>query len=224
MEYLKIVTYNLCWEGLEAEKKKPFGKGKIDMSHCIVNNKNICISNIANILTNSSNYDFILLQEIVENQWSKLLIAIKDFMPNFEEHYKWILTNQNGDKKAGIMVIYNKKYSIKYQMEGELETAEISISNKIGGRPYQIIIFNENLVVLNVHFPHKEDIKPYINFEKTLSTKLNTELRNIIELKNPKYQIIMGGDFNMDPRHFIQRILSGLNRKFYLPNIKINSL
>ena len=56
---IKVMSYNVCWEALDAAKTK------IDMTKCIANNKNKCMLNICNIINTRllDNYDFICLQE-----------------------------------------------------------------------------------------------------------------------------------------------------------------
>lgn len=225
MECLNIITYNLCWEALEAQ---PIGRAKIDMSHCNVDNRNQCMSNMATILLNGSptkHYDIMCLQEIIEDkptQWPKFLADIRQIMSDFSRNYGWISSKTHSN--AGTMVIYNKHaFTLKYQMSGELETPDISLKKKVGGRSYQVVVFQENLVVVNVHFPHEEDIKPHIHFERHMAGLLNKELLQVPELADPNYQIIMAGDFNRDPRNFIQGVLAGLQRSFYIPHFTLET-
>ena len=65
---LKIMTYNICWEAIEAKK------GNIDMTKCKVKMINHCKKNIKNIINDKlkDNFDFICLQEINSKQWENL--------------------------------------------------------------------------------------------------------------------------------------------------------
>jgi thioredoxin-related protein len=42
--------------------------------------------------------------------------------------------------------LYNKKYNLIYKLEGKLSSHD--------NRPYQILVFKENIININVHFPH----------------------------------------------------------------------
>ena len=89
---LKLLTYNVSWEALQAEKSKSNGgRGNIDMGHCIVNGKNVCLENIAKAIQELGNKaDFIALQEVRfenERQWKALYSQIKRSVPDFDEKY-----------------------------------------------------------------------------------------------------------------------------------------
>jgi len=189
-----LFTYNLCWEALDG------AKGNIDMRHCIQDGKNNCIKNIANTINQIGNkLDFLCFQEIMDNQqWGNLK---KELHPQFYKNYKWSFCSPT--KRSGIMTIWNtKKYTLIYEKCGDLLQPDYS---NYTGRPYHICVFREGIVLVNVHFPHANQISG--NTIKPVIELLRTELMNIPR----NYNIIIMGDFNSDARKYIKHI----HNRFY---------
>ncbi len=127
-----VMTYNVSWESLES-----VNSGRLDMSHCKINDFNQCTYNIAKIIgkigiekNNSNLFDFIGLQEINQsrNQWNILKKQIYSINPSLLNQMNTEFTNIG---KAGIITLYNKKYKLLSKQEGNL-----SFGNDM--RPYHI--------------------------------------------------------------------------------------
>jgi endonuclease/exonuclease/phosphatase family metal-dependent hydrolase len=187
-KFLNIMTYNICWEALEAKK------GGIDMTKCNDKKQNKCMKNIADIINKriDNNFNFISLQEINSNQWINLSKLLK-------------LDNYNIIKKeiglAGIFILYNNNYKLIKKYSGDLGCC-------VDKRPYIISIFDNNVVLINLHLPH-------VNQENSL-IKLQQKLVKGKKYYNKDTIFIICGDFNNDnPRKIIafNDILKNINRK-----------
>lgn len=220
---LNIITYNVCWEALQCESSR--ANGSIDMSHCCSKGdktQNVCVKNIAEILIKGSDkpFDFMALQEIREDkplQWPTLLKQIKLFMPDFESVYS--VASAMPNISSGIMLIYSNRFTLKKNIVGDLLTEPHALPGRTG-RPYQIVVFNQGLIYINVHLPHRNELrKTHSDLEEIIPTKIAGELKRLPEYNDPNYQIILSGDFNIDPRKpidFVQKFLDGSSRKFYV--------
>ena len=140
MGELNVMTYNICWEALEAKK------GNIDMTKCKVSGTNKCLLNIINIINKrlEDEYDFVCLQEINNTQWNTFVDNMK-------------IDNYNIIKKeiepAGIITLYNSKYNLVKKYSGNL------MDNNIAKRPYMILVFSENIILINLHLSHVDQNK-----------------------------------------------------------------
>lgn len=203
---ISLLTYNVCWEALEANK------GNIDMTWCKCNDKNLCLKSIGdtiNKLTKDGLIDFFCLQEIMENsQWDNLKPRIKGL-----DHYKWKFCSPT--QKSGIATFWNtKKYTLIDEKCGDLMDKTISNST---GRPYQILVFKEGFIVVNIHFPHIEQL--FGNSLMPIINKLKTKLGEISEFHNPSFNTIIMGDFNTeDAPNLISQIDSQRFFYKYLPS------
>jgi exonuclease III len=163
------MTYNVCWEALEAKK------GGVNMTLCKVNNINNCKNNIHKIINKrlNNNYDFICLQEINKSQWISLSENMK--LDNYNIIIKEIYP-------AGIITIYKNNYKILKKYSGTL------IKSEKDKRPFMILIFDNNTILINLHMPHKlQDTSIEILYNKLKKCKKYTN-------KNPL--LILCGDFN----------------------------
>ena len=133
--------------------------------------KAICANNIVELIKKQLPLDFIYIQE-----------ALTDEFNVFKEDFHFIVT-QSGPEKLHTLI--NKKYGKPIKViSGEFEK----------GRPFHIIILDNNIILINVHFGHNKDLKSELKiikktFEKEYDKKLIKKMR-----------IIMGGDFNMNIR------------------------
>lgn len=169
MGKLNVMTYNICWEALEAKK------GNIDMTKCKVSGTNKCLLNIINIINKRLDveYDFVCLQEINSTQWNTFVDQMK-------------IDNYNIIKKeidpAGIITMYNSKYNLVKKYSGNL------MDNNIAKRPYMILVFSENIILINLHLSHMYQDKCF--------EKLQNKLNNVKPYVNEKTIFIICGDFN----------------------------
>jgi endonuclease/exonuclease/phosphatase family metal-dependent hydrolase len=199
MKKLKVMTYNVCWEALES------AKGNIDMSKCKSSSINKCIINIRNIISNKieDEYDFICLQEINSMQWKKLS---KDMIL---DNYNMTLKEIN---PAGLITIYNKKHTLLKKYSGNL------IDSNLDKRPYMILLFSNNIVLINLHMPH---IKQELSFEI-----VQNKLLKMAQYINKKTTFIICGDFNNNQPLEIPtfyNLLKPFNRKINIEPKKINT-
>ena len=131
-----------------------------------------CLDNINRLINKKFNNknigDFIFLQEVANI--NKLLIGLDN---NFN-----IIHHTSG--KETMTTLINKKYNIIKTLGGQF----------VSGRPFLVILLDNNICLINVHFPHIKDI--YNELDKIKNYLIN----NNINLDN--FRIIIGGDFNID--------------------------
>jgi hypothetical protein len=174
-------------------------KPDINMGHCKIGKSNKCMKNIAKIIcedgireiNNNGDtkylYDFIALQEINvnPNQWPQLENEINEIQPNFLKNYCHSSTRYlNGS----IMTFYNiNYYTLMKKIHGNFNTINTS-------RVYEILIFYENIIYINLHAPPDNELKngdfkiDVINILNTkldeVKTYLNGEFINSINIGN----------------------------------------
>jgi len=158
---LKILSYNVNW-------KHMIGREDGQIKEC--KTKDLCSSNINNLILNELPLDFIFLQEF-ENE----KILLKDIKKDFH------IIKSISDKEYMVTCV-NLKYTIKKTISGEFEK----------GRPFLVILLNENICLVNVHMPHNDDFKGNLKIieETIIKEKLSFDLTN--------YRVILSGDFNQD--------------------------
>ena len=142
-----------------------------------------CVKNINLLLNNKFNTnnlgDFIFLQESANR---------KKLLKNLDSNFN-IINYTSG--KETITTLINKKYTIIQKLGGQF----------MSGRPFLIVLLNNNICLINVHLPHSNDLMKEL-------TKIEKYLENSkINLKN--YRIIMGGDFNIE----INNKITFMNKK-----------
>lgn len=139
-----------------------------DAPNPLCKKKSVCATNVVNLIIKQLPLDFIFIQEAITSEFDVL-----------NSTHNIIIT------KSGLESIHtfiNKSYPKPLKIiSGEFEL----------GRPFHIIILNDNLCLINVHFGHKKDIKTELKiinyaFEKEYDVK-----------KIKKLRICMAGDFNM---------------------------
>lgn len=189
---LKLMTYNLFWEALQAEES---------MSHCspCTECDNKCVQNIARIVASFAP-DVLMLQEIRKDsvkQWGTLHAALRRAVPRFDQRYGYTYTTKL--PIAGVMTLYDKtKFHVKYTVEGNFLSQRNS-DRVHPGRPFLITVFAEPLIVINLHFPHLVQLKaPYNNRQSLMQHLQVTLARDVPESKDPAYQVVIAGDFNLD--------------------------
>lgn len=210
MESIKVLTYNLCWGCMVADKTSKFdGSAQPLATTCeslrTKNNKmHVCLQNVATFIDNTcKGYDFIGTQE--NSNWVELNKAssVLNGM-GYVAH----LTN-NGT--VNFVTYYNKdKYTLLGGKAGDL----IIDSSTEQGRPYQILILvnkttKQNVILINVHNSHESGRKLIFHNFKDLTYGFLASGRDVIDLQseygndklsqiinNKEFIAIMTGDHN----------------------------
>jgi endonuclease/exonuclease/phosphatase family metal-dependent hydrolase len=162
MDHIKVFSYNVSWENMVGNKKDKM---------CIVNNKNICKENIIKNITDDK-YDIICLQEIVMDKKEIEEICMKN-------GYKYV-ENRSGKEK--MITFYNNKMKIIKKYSGSFER----------GRPWCLILFDNDICVINVHFGH------YYGSDEDKKFTIQSYINDIPQIEASTY--IIAGDFNHDIR------------------------
>jgi len=167
---MRLLTYNIFWKIHDI---------KDDTNYCLKNNQNKCIENCREIILSLGkeknelypNYDFIALQETSIKHLKKINLP-KDFIKNYKYKYSKVGPNT-------VITLYHKKYT-------PIKTIKVNLSNLSDCRPYLITFFKENIIHINVHFPHHDFQLAFLKLFDKLP-------------KNNKYKVIICGDFNHEP-------------------------
>jgi endonuclease/exonuclease/phosphatase family metal-dependent hydrolase len=224
---LRILNYNVSWESLQSVN------ATIDMRHCNVNGRNVCAANIGRIVA-TSNADIICLQEIRRSnavQWDALSNAITAVEPTFFDTYR--VESSEPGPVAGIVTLYKpEKFTLRRAYKGDLLSGDTDIqglSTSISaimlntetplrnrrGRPYLVTVFEENLIVINVHFPQKFEMRQTsVGFFEYLNGVLRAD---VPEFTDPAFDVILCGDFNNDVRFAADVVLERTGKKFITP-------
>jgi hypothetical protein len=175
---LKVFSYNLNWENMKGMEKAP-------IKEC--QTKDLCATNINNLIRNELPLDFIFLQEFANEQ-----VLLKDLNKDFN------LVTTISDKESQAMLI-NKKYNIETKIEGEFEP----------GRPFLVVFLKEKICLVSVHMGHKKNV---ITELKKIEDKIYSN-----NISTDPYRIILGGDFNADVGRevlFCEKSMRGFPKKF----------
>lgn len=164
---IKILTYNISWESMT---------GQWEPSHalCTGKEKKKCQQNVASFINDEGPFDFILLQEASEYS------SVIDLLDG-KKAYNFY---QSESGREDMVTLWNKdKYNLQKDDVGK------GILGGEKGRPYQILPFEEKILLMNIHAGHKG--------ECNLLFILN-ELKYylILHPQYNDYRIIIGGDFN----------------------------
>jgi len=156
---LKMLTYNVNWQNMSGDKSAP-----IDLCKT----KDLCASNINNLILDELPLDFIFIQEVMNEE-----VLFKDL----EKEYK-IVKTKSGNETMGVVI--NNKYNVLTAIGGEFES----------GRPFLVVFLKEGICLVNVHMGHKKNILDELKKieEEIYKRKINVD----------PYRIILGGDFNAD--------------------------
>lgn len=145
--------------------------------------KKKCVENINKLLIKYENkVDFLFIQEVANEN---------NLFKNFNLT-KFNMIKHNSGPETMISLI-NNKYKVINYYTGQF----------ISGRPFQIILLENNLCLINVHFPHIKNIESELIKISNYLDKLKVNLK--------KYRIIIAGDFNLDITkkiRFMNKILS----------------
>jgi len=172
---MRLLSYNTYWKIMDPSP---------DKNACLLNSRNVCRDNVAEIILSIGlekdekypKYDFISLQECTLKNFKKL-----DFPSNFINKYQ---KKYSKVSKNYVITLYLSKYHPIKTYRGNLSTPN-------DYRPFLIIVFKENLIHINVHFPHYNVKEGY--------KRLQDILYKIPQFYDPKYNLIFNGDFNHQP-------------------------
>ena len=175
---LKILSYNVNWQNMSGDKSAPIDACKT---------KDLCASNINNLILDELPLDFIFIQEVINEE-----VLFKDL----EKDYK-IVKTQTGNEMMCIVI--NKKYNVLTAIGGEFEP----------GRPFLVVFLNEGICLVNVHMGHKKNIVYELKKieDEIYKRKINVD----------PYRIILGGDFNADVGKeilFFEKNMFNFRKKF----------
>jgi len=166
---MRIFTYNVSWQSMigRSNWKLCNSTNPTDEKYFMK-----CIQNVSKVIDENKPYDFVLLQEASNY---KKIIAESEYLKqmSFRVH--------NSGPEEMIMFWDHNKYHLDSELvlEGEF----------VKGRPYQVLTFNTNLTVINIHAEHQR--------VPILIKKLNRLMNKLVELfPNPSHRFIIGGDFN----------------------------
>jgi len=158
---IRVLTWNTNWKNMF---------GKADAPNKLCRKSTICSENVVNLIQQQLPLDFIFIQEAITDDFDILKI---DFN---------VIITQSGPEN--IHTYINKSYPLPSSdkvLAGEFEK----------GRPFHIIILNDNLCLINVHFGHQKILEDELKIiKKTFEAKYS---KDVIK----KLRIIMAGDFNM---------------------------
>ena len=180
---LHVLSYNICWECMSnnADGTIPNGSAAKLGAACVregVESKlTVCGRNVVNTIEDvekQTPLDLVGIQEA--SHWREL--QEESFLKNLSH-----VDFKSADEE--IVLFYNpKKLSLIRAMGGDTEP----------GRPFQIVLFKGNLVVVNLHMGHHQ--KSSDSLTKKLSAVLKEHLteKELRDLR--KDRIIMMGDFN----------------------------
>lgn len=187
---IKVLSYNICWECMTNSSRGTAGPlgSRCDWMAQQTGSQSLkvtkCASNIAKTIDAASDlfggarvgYDFVGLQEAAGWQdLQKMARTLKNMRAT-----SFVLGLDH------FVTFYAPTYRLIKKIQGGFERYS---------RPYQILVFQNGIIFVNLHAPHGWRIS---NMEDKLSAALksNTTLqeRNIYK----KYRIIIAGDFNDD--------------------------
>jgi hypothetical protein len=158
---IKILTYNLSWHNMESNPKAP-------IKECT--KKDLCSTNINNLIQNLLPLDFIFLQEVSNEK-----VLLKDLKKDFQ------IIRTVADKEVQLILV-NKKYEVVDAFGGDFEK----------GRPFLVVFLKNNICLISVHMGHDEQYERDLKYiEKNIyKVKSKKEMES--------YRIILGGDFNQE--------------------------
>lgn len=143
--------------------------GEKDAPNPLCRKKKVCATNVVDFIKKQLPLDFIFIQE-----------AITDDFNVFKDSFHLVITKSGPEK---LHTFINKSYHKPLNIiSGEFEY----------GRPFHIIVLDNILTLINVHFGHNKDLKSELKIiKKTFEDNYDKK-----EIK--KMRIIMAGDFNMN--------------------------
>ncbi len=170
---ISILTYNICWECMTHSRT-------LGASCSIVSDqRTICAQNVGeNIKKATEDYgdlDFIALQEATHHE------IIEQDLPTVFSNFASVAHKSGLEEQ---ITYYNKNmYTLWKKITGEFES----------GRPYQILLFKQKLILVNLHNGHTATRE---KMELALSKGLTAHLTQDEITSLQSYRIILAGDFN----------------------------
>ncbi len=178
-EQIEINKDNLKILSYNVNWKHMKGREDGEIKEC--KKENLCSSNVNELIINELPLDFIFLQEFANEK-----VLLKDIKSKFH-------IIKSISEREYMVTCVNLKYTIKKTINGEFEK----------GRPFLIVLLNENICLVNVHMPHNDDYKGNLKIieKRILKEKINLD----------NFRVILSGDFNQD----IGLSLTFLGKKMY---------
>ena len=179
---LLVLSYNICWQCMtntESGSAANFGKA------CVYSNlpykTTICAERMGQFIESIPksngllNFDFVGFQEA--SKWQSISKLAPQTLGQMEFE-----TSQSGFET--MVSFYSSKYTLQQAIKDEFNS----------GRPFQILIFKEKMIFINLHNNHSLDMA---GVESKLSQSLSDNLSPKISINDLKdYRIIVVGDFN----------------------------
>jgi endonuclease/exonuclease/phosphatase family metal-dependent hydrolase len=189
---VKVLTYNVSWQSMTGNKTNwILCNNKNDES----NNRHFtkCIRNIANLIdTNGYGLDFIALQEASNY---KILIDMSETLKNM----KYLVAKSGLEE---VITFWNpEKYCLKKYYNGEFKK----------GRIYQVLLFNNDIIFINIHSEHYKYDVLIKKLDKILEDIFNFNKSDKLNILKHKYRIVIAGDFNNE----IEKKINLNNINFY---------
>lgn len=183
---IKILTYNVSWQSTSGKQS---GWALCNNAIDETNDRHFtkCIQNMVKFIDDNGPYDFVCLQEI-----TNLDIFIKESTVLPKMSYD---AHKSGPEE--IVTFWDAKYHLSETKNGEFKP----------GRPYQILIFQEKICLINIHLPHTNKFRIKQNLG-LMFDDLDTQLEG--------YRFIIAGDFNYAINHGDKRI--GFLPKLHIHN------
>jgi exonuclease III len=123
----------------------------------------------------------------------------------FKRDYNVLVSNPT--PLSGIVLFHNKNFTVRKHIFGDLLNKHTKARPGMSGRPYSIVVFDQSIIYVNVHFPHIHETS--LHDIGNVAKYLNSILKDIPEFMDEKYHIILSGDFNTNPGNIVNLILSG---------------
>lgn len=204
-KYYKLLSYNVCWQCMETDKKKISGSAKEYGLKCNSKSINFCRVNVIEICSRED-FSFICLQEANKQLAEEIIIELEK-----KHKMKYGLIHAMSDSKNHGIIIYNV---VLFSKIGSHYCKNVTLqNNKIeSGRPFICQKFENNitkdkLIVFSIHGSHK----PW-SLQQNISLMMN------VINTSPFYgSIIIMGDFNKEINNNI-KINVGNVREFNVLN------
>jgi uncharacterized HAD superfamily protein len=166
-EIIEIQNNNLRVLTYNTNWKNMFAKK--DAPNPLCKKDGYCASNVVKLIKNQLPLDFIFIQEAITPEFDIL-----------KDSFEFVITKSGPES---LHTLINKEYPKPVKIiPGEFEK----------GRPFHIIVINNFLTLINVHFGHNKDLKSELRIIKKEFEK------EYPKEKIKKMRIILAGDFNMN--------------------------
>ena len=183
---LVVLSYNICWECMTHSSQGTAGSlgAKCNFIDAPLNQTTLCAKNMAQLIeaipgqSRIKGYDFIAFQEAA--RWEQ----IKKHAPNSFQNLKGEAFKRNVDE---FVTFYDQtKYTLKHRIDDGFRP---------NSRPFQILVFKENIIFVNLHNCHGACVsESFIDSHLSRALMANLNPTQIASLQS--FRIIIAGDFN----------------------------